>query len=60
MAIKYEIKIGEFNYEYIEKTAEDGTISFIPIDPNNSDYQRYLRWLNNEPEFVQTIGEINE
>ena len=26
---------------------EDGTLSFIPKDPANSDYQRYLRWLEN-------------
>jgi hypothetical protein len=26
---------------------ENGTISFIPCDESNSDYQRYLRWLEN-------------
>jgi hypothetical protein len=31
----------------IKWTQEDGTISFIPLDPANSDYQRYLRWLEN-------------
>ena len=25
----------------------DGTVSFIPIVESNSDYQRYLRWLEN-------------
>lgn len=38
----YEEKTGEFNYEYIEMTAEDGVVSFIPKDPTNSDYQAYL------------------
>jgi hypothetical protein len=26
----------------IERQNEDGTVSFIPKDPANSDYQRYL------------------
>lgn len=30
------------------KNNEDGSISFIPIDESNSDYQRYLAWLNGE------------
>ncbi len=42
MAITYTNKTGEFNYEYIEMTTEDGVVSFIPIDPANSDYQAYL------------------
>ena len=29
------------------RTNEDGTISSIPLDEGNSDYQRYLRWLEN-------------
>jgi predicted O-methyltransferase YrrM len=33
--------------EHIERENADGSISFIPIDPANSDYQRYLRWLEN-------------
>jgi hypothetical protein len=28
--------------ETIQKINEDGSISFIPKDPANSDYQRYL------------------
>jgi hypothetical protein len=31
----------------IIKTFEDGTELGIPNDPANSDYQRYLRWLEN-------------
>ena len=27
---------------YIEKIDDTGVISFIPLDPANSDYQRYL------------------
>jgi hypothetical protein len=44
------------NYEKIETVSGDelivwtnaeGVTSFIPCDPANSDYQRYLRWLEN-------------
>lgn len=31
----------------IERTNEDGSISFIPAVEGNSDYQAYLRWLEN-------------
>ena len=31
----------------IFRTLEDGTELGIPSDPANSDYQRYLRWLEN-------------
>ena len=31
----------------IEMTEEDGTMRFVPLDESNSDYQRYLRWLEN-------------
>jgi len=37
----YEIKKDEFG-EIIIRTNEDGSISSIPTDPANSDYQRYL------------------
>ena len=32
---------------YIKRTDEDGKVWAIPTNPNNSDYQRYLRWLEN-------------
>ncbi len=32
---------------YIERQNEDESISFIPKDLANADYQRYLRWLEN-------------
>lgn len=31
----------------IHATGEDGSMLFIPKDEANSDYQRYLRWLEN-------------
>lgn len=43
------------NYEAIEengnsiikRTDDDGKEWWIPTDPANSDFQRYLRWLEN-------------
>ena len=32
---------------YIERINDDGTMDSIPLDPANSDYQRYLAWLEN-------------
>jgi hypothetical protein len=42
MTIKYTKKINELGQEFIEMISENGTISFVPIEPANSDYQRYL------------------
>jgi hypothetical protein len=38
----YEIYKNSFNDDVIKKTDKDGKVSFIPLDPANSDYQRYL------------------
>lgn len=45
--MKYELKVNDFGYEYIERTDKEGVISFIPKDEANPDYQAYLRWLEN-------------
>ena len=45
--MKYTEKTTERGEIYIELTFDDGRISLIPNDPANSDYQRYLRWLEN-------------
>ena len=29
----------------IEKTTENGVVSYIPSDPANTDYQAYLAWV---------------
>jgi hypothetical protein len=35
------------DYSYVERTDPNGKIWAIPTDPANSDYERYLRWLEN-------------
>jgi hypothetical protein len=42
----YEVvEATEFSIAQIIKTEENGTVSAIPCDPSNSDYQEYLRSL---------------
>lgn len=49
MTSTYEI-IERDGVEFIHRTDADGKTWGIPKDEGNSDYQRYLRWLNGEPE----------
>jgi hypothetical protein len=42
MKYTYEKLINFDGLETIQATAEDGSVLFIPCDPANSDYQRYL------------------
>lgn len=47
----YEIAVSALdNSEIIKRINEDGTVSWIPRDIANSDYQEYLKWIeaNNE------------
>ena len=44
---KYTEKQSALGWDYIERDNGDGTLSTIPLDLANSDYQRYLRWLEN-------------
>lgn len=39
---------------------KNGVASAIPIDPANSDYQAYLRWLNGEEETGTISQEYGE
>jgi len=55
---KYEEKESQFGWQFIARENENGSISVIPKDPANSDYQRYLRWLEN-PDADDTQGGIN-
>lgn len=45
--VNYEEILTDFGNTVIKKTEADGKEWWIPIDPTNSDYQRYLRWLEN-------------
>jgi hypothetical protein len=41
----YEIITDERHGEIVKKTNENGDVFWIPIDPANSDYQEYLKSL---------------
>lgn len=47
MKSTYETITDSFGTESIKRTDSNGSIWWIPSDPANSDYQRYLRWLEN-------------
>jgi hypothetical protein len=49
-----EVTVLENNH-YIVRTNDDGSESWIPVDPANSDYQRYL---NPETEQSTPIVEV--
>jgi hypothetical protein len=51
--VKYEVIKNSLDLDNIKRTDADGTVWLIPIDPANSDYQRYLAWLEN-PEAEQS------
>jgi hypothetical protein len=44
---KYEEITNEDGQPTVNRFNEDGSVTSIPNDPANSDYQRYLRWLEN-------------
>jgi len=44
--MEYELIESE-NQKFVKKTDSDGKTFWIPCDESNSDYQRYLRWLEN-------------
>jgi hypothetical protein len=46
--MEYEIvKDERTDAEILKRTDTDGKIWWIPMDESNSDYQAYLRWLEN-------------
>ena len=45
----YEEITNELGSTLIKRTDPDGKEWFIPIDPTNSDYQRYLEHLTENP-----------
>lgn len=44
--MKYEIIELEPSGQLLQQTDEKGIISFVPLDPANTDYQKYLETLN--------------
>jgi hypothetical protein len=50
----YEIKTDAFGTDYIEMTTPNGVVSFVPINPANSDYQAYLN--KDNPDWNKPIG----
>jgi hypothetical protein len=46
MKYTYEISEGKGG-KVIKRTSEDGEVTWIPFAEGNSDYQAYLRWLEN-------------
>ena len=46
MAYTYEELQDDFGYKFI-RAVDGNNVLLIPKDPANSDYQRYLRWLEN-------------
>jgi hypothetical protein len=53
MKYTYEITQDELGSTNIIRIDENGVMAAIPADPSNSDYQRYLKWLEN-PEAEST------
>ena len=44
----YELKTNIFGQDYLEMTSPEGVISLVPTDPANSDYQAYLKSLEEQ------------
>ena len=57
MTITYEELDNGTNQKFIRRFNEDGSYSDIPVDPANSDYQRYL---NPEAEQSTPIAPASE
>lgn len=57
----YEEYEAPFGGSFIKKENSDGTTAWIPRDESNVEYQRYLQWLNGEPEpIVYTPAPVEE
>jgi len=55
--MRYEKVTYEDGLETIMRYDDSGITNSIPLNPANSDYQRYLAWLEN-PEAEQFIPEV--
>lgn len=41
----YQLATSPFGVSYVKKTNSDGSVSAIPSDSSNSDWQEYQKWL---------------
>jgi hypothetical protein len=51
------MKYTQLEDKSIKRENADGSVSFIPADKSNSDYQQYLAWLE-DPEAEHLNGSI--
>ena len=42
---KYAIESDGYVFQAIQRILDDGTITSIPMDENNTDYIEYLKWV---------------
>lgn len=52
MTINYEKVTSEFGVDFIKRTNEDNSVTFIPVDEANSDYQAYLNPVEHLTEII--------
>ena len=59
MTYKLYIRMGKTEPDAAMKTNEDGSMTSFLFDPANTDYQAYLKWLEegNTPEPADEQGE---
>ena len=43
--MKYKLETNEYGFDFVYRSNDDGTTSCIPTDAANSDYQEYLKSL---------------
>ena len=43
---KYANESDGYFFQAIQRILDDGTITSIPMDENNTDYIEYLKWVN--------------
>ena len=55
----YQINTTDFG-STIVRTDEDGKIWWIPMDPANSDYARYLAWVDKGNEATPYVPPVSE
>jgi hypothetical protein len=58
MAYTYELVSDQFG-EVLVRTSDDGVISYVPIDPANSDYKAYLNRDNPVEHFTPIVTDAD-